>query len=70
MAANKEAWVIKIKAHAMERYDKGWDFIIECYNDTEILKVFEDFECNTYAKALGEFKSIVKLNKEMESNCW
>jgi hypothetical protein len=32
----------QIKAHAMANYNDGWDFIVECYTDDEILQECAD----------------------------
>jgi hypothetical protein len=67
MAVNKTEWVKKIQAHAQANYQKGWDFVVECYTDDEIMAEIAEF--TTYKQALGEFRCIVKLHKEQESNC-
>lgn len=35
----KDELVAQIKVEAMKRYEKGWDVVIECMTDAEILEV-------------------------------
>ena len=67
MKADRSKWVQKIHAHAMARYEKGWDFIVECYGD-DVLELIDD-EVTTYRQAIKELTGLVKLHQEQESNC-
>ena len=36
------AYLAAIKAHALANYEKdGWDYIVECYDDTQILEIIK-----------------------------
>lgn len=60
--------VVGIKKHALAQYDQGWDIIVECYTDAEILEVIEE-QGGSMVKALDAFQEIVDIHKEQESNC-
>jgi len=45
-----------VKAHALENYEKdGWDFLVECWDDAQILE--------TIGKAKIEKAAIAKVRK-------
>lgn len=67
MKANRSEWVQKIHDHAMARYEKGWDWIVECYGD-DVLELLDD-EVTTYRQAIKELTGLVKAHKEQELNC-
>ncbi len=67
MKADKSKWVQKIHDHAMARYENGWDWIIECYPQEDVLELLDE-TVSTYAQAIKELGEYVKLNKEQESN--
>lgn len=49
-----------IKAHAVEHYeDGGWDVIVECWDDAQILETLHDFEATTQKQALDAFEGFV-----------
>jgi hypothetical protein len=66
--ATMNEMVEAVKAKAMENYENGWSFIIECYSDEDIAEQLEG--CTTIAAALKEMKKRVKWNSDAESNCW
>tara|TARA_R110002020_G_scaffold15254_6_gene54540 strand:+ start:462 stop:686 length:225 start_codon:yes stop_codon:yes gene_type:complete len=38
MSATQQELVTAVRAHAIENYEKGgWDFLVECYSDDEIV---------------------------------
>lgn len=49
-----------IRQHALENYDNGWDYIVECYTDAEIQKDYLD-ECN------GDLEEALKLIESVAS---
>lgn len=66
--ATTEEMVAGVRAHAYKHYSKGWDIIIECYTNEEIIA--EIGGSKTVAGAVAKFGAIVRLRREMESNCW
>lgn len=60
--------VVGIKKYALEQYNNGWDLIVECYTDGEILEVIEE-EGGSMVKALDAFQDIVDMHNEQASNC-
>lgn len=52
--------VQQIRQHALENYDNGWDYIVECYTDDEIQADYLD-ECN------GDLEVALKLIEDVAS---
>jgi hypothetical protein len=72
MKANRSKWVQKIHNHAMARYDKGWDCIVECYHQEKVLELLDflaDETVKNYDDAIVILGRFVKMRKEQESNC-
>lgn len=58
-----------VKDHAYENYEKGWDAIVECFSDEDIIAAFGWAE--TAKGAIRKIqKDIVDLRLEMASNCY
>lgn len=59
--------VAAVKAHAMEHYnDGGWDVVIECLTDEEIVEIFEidrryGTEITTVEQAIASISSPVEV---------
>ena len=45
---NKAA-IAKIRKYAEARYDKGWDVVVECYDDVDIQETLDQFNGNVKA---------------------
>lgn len=52
--------VQQIRQHALENYNNGWDYIVECYTDEEIQADYLD-ECN------GDLEAALKLIEDVAS---
>lgn len=51
--ATKNEMIAAVKAHANANYEKGgWDILVECWEDNEILE--EIGECTTVAGAIAK----------------
>ncbi len=57
----KEEMVKAIRAHARENYNNGWDVLVECYSDQEILSDIGD---KTLEKAILDYDKIFQVIKE------
>jgi hypothetical protein len=56
-----------VRRHARANYTKGgWDYVIECWADGDILEVIED--ATTPAQAIAKVAPIVKLIAEREQD--
>lgn len=57
-----------VKEYARGNYEKGWDYVVECWEDADIERVIE----NTKALhiAIGRVSKYVKIRTEMSKNCW
>jgi hypothetical protein len=56
----EQEWVDKLKKHALENYDEGgWDYLVECYTDQEIV---DDFMkgTTTYSELFKEAEYAMK----------
>lgn len=40
---NKEDMIAAIRAHASANYSKGWDRVVECYDDADIAREIDRF---------------------------
>jgi hypothetical protein len=55
--------VAAVRHHALANYNSdGWDFIVECYEDADILKVIDDAQ--TVDAAIANVRRIVKIQAE------
>lgn len=60
--ADLSAIVADVKAHAQHNYAAGWDVIVECYTDEEIIEATQGAE--TLADALADLRPVVDHWKE------
>lgn len=56
-----------IRNYAMDNYTKGWDVVVECFEDGDILEYLSetDFDLPQTIKSMQEF---VELHKEKEQS--
>ena len=53
------AYLAAIKAHALANYEiDGWDYVVECYSDAEILEIIKN--CRTEKGAIKTMRAHVK----------
>lgn len=56
LTANKAALLAAVKAYASANYENGWDTVVECYTDEDILEIIgESF------KAAGAISKVAKV---------
>ncbi len=57
MAEYMREWIPGIRKYASENYETGgWDYVIECYSDDDLLDIMEEENCTSQAegiKAIG-----------------
>lgn len=64
MATNDEM-VAAVKAHAEKNYSEGgWDYVVECWDDAEILSVIAEEHVSTVEAAVTVVGEIVGLLDE------
>jgi len=52
--------VRRIKAHALANYNTGgWDYLVECYSDGDILLLIA--ECTSYENAVAKVSRIMEI---------
>jgi len=60
--ASKQELIEGVKAHAVENYEQGgWDYIVECYSDDEIVDLIVEAGATTLAKAIEAIGGIVEI---------
>lgn len=51
-----------VKKHANEHYeDGGWDVLVECWGDKDILKHLDAYGARTEKEAIESFKTVVNV---------
>ena len=65
---DEENMIAFIRVHANTNYNKGWDAIVECWSDGDILEYLSEskFDMKKTIKAIQDW---IDLRKEMEDNC-
>lgn len=57
-----------VRMIANERYNTGWDVVVECFTDGDILEYLSDAQFDLL-EALKAIQAWIDLRKEMEENC-
>lgn len=60
----------KIMEIAAEKYEEGWDPIVECWDVGCVYREMVSENLWAYKTTLKHFTKLVKRWKEKESNCW
>lgn len=61
--ALNSALVAKIREHALRNYNQdGWDYLVECYSDNDIILLVA--ECESYEQAIAKLGRILKAKDE------
>lgn len=58
-----QALIAAVREHARKNYSKGWDFVVECYEDEDILRIIGD-SATTVDAAIKRMAENVSLNDE------
>lgn len=73
MAKTKQELVQAVKQHALGNYeDDGWDYLVECYEDAEVLELIGD--ATTVEGAIKAVGRVMKIKddyrKDIEATAW
>lgn len=65
----------EIRAHAVENYNEdGWDYLVECWGDDEIIEAIGPTAVNTVEEAIYRLKPTLKTldnyRREIKSTVW
>ena len=53
----------QLRAYALEHYEEGgWDYLVECYEDKDILEMIEG--CSTFEEALPKVAKIMRIKDD------
>ena len=65
---NEQELIQAIRKHAEANYSKGWDLIVEAYDDGDLL---EELSQNNmlYTPTIQSLQLTIDLRREMEENC-
>jgi hypothetical protein len=65
---DEENMIAFIRVHANTNYNKGWDTIVECWSDGDILEYLSEskFDMKKTIKAIQDW---IDLRAEMSDNC-
>jgi hypothetical protein len=66
---DEQAMIQAIRKHAEANYNKGWDYVVECWADGDILEKLSDAEGNL-KQAIKDIQSIINIQAEVRSSCW
>lgn len=59
---DRDELVDLVKQHAIDNYEAGgWDVIVECWEDKEILDILDRDKANTPQAAIESFKPVVSV---------
>ena len=58
---NRDEALAKIKAHAKKHYNKGWDFVVECYSDADLLA---EIDQDGYREVMRGLRTIAEYREE------
>lgn len=59
-----------VMAHALEHYEEGWDFMVECYSVEDILKDMVEMRVRSAKVAIKHWARVVDARKEREAGCY
>lgn len=64
---NEQEMIQAVRKHAYENYEKdGWDTVIECMEDGDILELISDAKATNYMEAINAVHKLVKLRHDHE----
>ena len=64
----EEEMIEFVRLHANTNYNKGWDVIVECWADGDILEYLSEAKFDM-AKTLKAIQEWLDLRAEMNDNC-
>ena len=61
------ALIAKIREHALRNYNQdGWDYLVECYSDNDIILLVA--ECESYEQAIAKLAKLLKIKDDYRSD--
>ena len=65
-------FLLAVKNHALKNYSKGWDTVVECYSDTQILAIISTArtEKGAIKMVLKDLNSYADYSVEIESTAF
>ena len=58
---NEQQFIHDVRKYAMDHYEKGWDYVVECWDDGDILEYYIEGNTN---KAFRDIASAVNTRRE------
>ena len=58
--------LLQIKAHALANYDNGWDFVVECYSDDDILTECRENNIISLAAYIKRIEPVIEIREERQ----
>ena len=69
MSATQQDLVTAVRAHANKNYEKGgWDFLVECYSDDEIVDLIG--KASTVDGAIKKCADLLGVLDERRQDVW
>jgi hypothetical protein len=65
---DEENMIAFIRVHANTNYNKGWDTIVECWSDGDILEYLSESKFNM-KKTIKAIQDWIDLRQEQSDNC-
>jgi hypothetical protein len=65
---DEENMIAFIRVHANTNYNKGWDTIVECWSDGDILEYLSESKFNM-KKTIKAIQGWIDLRQEQSDNC-
>ena len=64
---NEQEMLQAVRKHAYENYEQdGWDIVVECMNDGDILELISDAKATNSIDAINAVHKFVKLRDDHE----
>jgi hypothetical protein len=60
---DEQDFINQVRKYAMDHYTKGWDYVVECWADGDILEYWSEADGNTN-KAFRNIASAVNTHRE------
>ena len=66
--------ITEVRAHARKNYGHGWDYVVECYADSDILEIVQEAGAKTPEEAVAAVGKVVGIQddfrKDIEATVW
>jgi hypothetical protein len=59
---NEQTLINAVRKHAMDNYEQdGWDVLVECYDDGDILELISNDNASTVEEAIASVQKTLKI---------